>query len=198
MLLACGDALIDFVPVKSADGRDAYVPAVGGSCLNIAVAMSRLGVLTGFVGGVSNDMFGAMIADHLTASGVSLRYVRHSDDETTLAFVRFVNNEPHYAFYDETTAARLWTYRPDSMCPSRPSRHCTSAPPRLINEPVASEYLSPVQVGERQDNAVVRPQLPPEPDPRQGRLHSAHGRVRQDRRHRPHVRHGLRLPVRGQ
>ena len=30
MLLSCGDALIDFVPVKSADGRDAYVPAVGG------------------------------------------------------------------------------------------------------------------------------------------------------------------------
>ena len=52
MLLACGDALIDFVPVSSADGRDAYVPAVGGSCLNIAVAMSRLGALTGFVGGI--------------------------------------------------------------------------------------------------------------------------------------------------
>ena len=51
MLLSCGDALIDFVPVKSADGRDAYVPAVGGSCLNIAVAMSRLGTLTGLVGG---------------------------------------------------------------------------------------------------------------------------------------------------
>lgn len=141
MLLACGDALIDFVPVKAADGRDAYVPAVGGSCLNIAVAMSRLGALTGFVGGISSDMFGAMISDHLTASGVSLRYVRHSDDETTLAFVRFVNNEPHYAFYDETTAARLWKYRPDSIpFPAIEALHVGST--TLINEPVASEYLS--------------------------------------------------------
>ena len=37
MLLSCGDALIDFLPVKSTDGRDAIVPVVGGSCLNIAV-----------------------------------------------------------------------------------------------------------------------------------------------------------------
>ena len=141
MLLSCGDALIDFVPVKSADGRDAYVPAVGGSCLNIAVAMSRLGALTGFVGGISSDMFGAMIADHLAASGASLRYVRRSDDETTLAFVRFVDNEPHYAFYDETTAARLWTYRPDSIpFPAIEALHIGST--TLINEPVASEYLA--------------------------------------------------------
>jgi hypothetical protein len=35
MLLSCGDALVDFLPVKSADGRDATVPVVGGSCLNI-------------------------------------------------------------------------------------------------------------------------------------------------------------------
>lgn len=141
MLLACGDALIDFVPVKSVDGRDAYVPAVGGSCLNIAVAMSRLGALTGFVGGISNDMFGTMIADHLIASGVSLRYVRRSDDETTLAFVRFVGNEPHYAFYDETTAARLWNHRPDSIpFPAIEALHVGST--TLINEPVSSEYLA--------------------------------------------------------
>ena len=140
MLLACGDALIDFVPVKSADGRDAYVPAVGGSCLNISVAMARLGALTGFVGGISSDMFGAMIADHLTASGVSLRYVRRSDHETTLAFVRFVGNEPHYAFYDETTSARLWTYAEGSIpFPAIEALHVGST--TLINEPVASEYL---------------------------------------------------------
>ena len=56
MLLSCGDALIDFVPEKAADGRDAFVPVVGGSCLNIAVAMARLGPPTGFVGGVSTDI----------------------------------------------------------------------------------------------------------------------------------------------
>ena len=43
MLLSCGDALIDFLPVKSVDGRDAIVPVAGRSCLNIAVGMARLG-----------------------------------------------------------------------------------------------------------------------------------------------------------
>jgi fructokinase len=111
MLLSCGDALIDFLPVKSADGRDALVPVVGGSCLNIAVGMARLGAPTGFVGGISTDLFGRMIADHASVSEVDLRYATRSDHQTTLAFVRTVAGEPQYAFYDEATASRGWVYR---------------------------------------------------------------------------------------
>jgi fructokinase len=110
MLLSCGDALIDFLPVKSADGRDAVVPVVGGSCLNIAVGMARLGAQAGFVGGISTDLFGRMIADHAFASQVELRYATRSEHQTTLAFVRTVGGEPQYAFYDEGTASRNWTY----------------------------------------------------------------------------------------
>jgi fructokinase len=115
MLLACGDALIDFLPVKSVDGRDAAVPVVGGSCLNIAVGMARLGAPAGFVGGISSDLFGRMIADHALASKVDLRYAIRSDHETTLAFIRTVAGEPQYAFYDETTASRSWMYRRGSI-----------------------------------------------------------------------------------
>src|SRR3979490_1640823 len=115
MLLSCGDALIDFLPVKSADGRDAVVPADGGSCLNIAVGMARLGAQAGFVGGISTDLFGRMIADHAFASQVELRYATRSEHQTTLAFVRTVGGEPQYAFYDEGTASRNWTYRRGSI-----------------------------------------------------------------------------------
>jgi fructokinase len=115
MLLSCGDALIDFLPVKSGDGRDAIVPVVGGSCLNIAVGMARLEVAAGFVGGISSDMFGCMIADHALASGVELRYTTRSAHQSTLAFVRSVAGEPQYAFYDEGTASRNWTYRSGSI-----------------------------------------------------------------------------------
>ncbi|MDI4231901.1 carbohydrate kinase [Bradyrhizobium sp. Arg237L] len=110
MLLSCGDALIDFVPVAAADGREAVRPAVGGSCLNVAVGLARLGAPTGFVGGVSTDLFGRMIADHAVASGVDLRYATRSDRQTTLAFVRMVAGESQYAFYDAETATREWTY----------------------------------------------------------------------------------------
>jgi fructokinase len=115
MLLSCGDALIDFLAVHSTDGREALAPVVGGSCLNIAVGMARLGAPAGFVGGISTDLFGRMIADHASASQVDLQYATRSKHQTTLAFVRSVGGEPHYAFYDEGTATRNWLYRPGSI-----------------------------------------------------------------------------------
>jgi fructokinase len=111
MLLSCGDALIDFVPTRNAEGREAVMPAVGGSCLNVAIGMARLGAPSGFVGGISTDLFGRMIADHATASNVELGLATRSDHQTTLAFVRIVAGESHYAFYDAETATRSWTYR---------------------------------------------------------------------------------------
>ena len=115
MLLSCGDALIDFLPAKAADGRDALVPMVGGSCLNIAIGMARLGAPTGFVGGVSTDLFGRMIADHAAGSGVDLQLATRSARPTTLAFVRTIDGEAHYAFYDEQTASQQWTWRLGSI-----------------------------------------------------------------------------------
>ncbi|MDA9397927.1 carbohydrate kinase family protein [Bradyrhizobium sp. CCBAU 45389] len=115
MLLSCGDALIDFVPTRNMEGREAVMPAVGGSCLNVAIGMARLGAPTGFVGGISTDLFGRMIADHAIASNVELGLATRSDHQTTLAFVRIVAGESHYAFYDAETATRNWTYRRGSI-----------------------------------------------------------------------------------
>ena len=115
MLLSSGDALVDFLPVISVDGRAAAVPVAGGSCLNIAVGMARLGAPAGFAGGISTDLFGRIIADHALGSRVDLRYATRSEHQTTLAFVRHVGGEPQYAFYDEATASRNWTYRRGSI-----------------------------------------------------------------------------------
>src|SRR5260221_11937561 len=77
--------------------------------------MARLGAPAGFVGGISPDLFGRMIADHALASQVELRYATRSAHQTTLAFVRTAGGEPQYAFYDEATASRNWIYRRDSI-----------------------------------------------------------------------------------
>jgi len=143
MLLSCGDALIDFLPVKSVDGRDAVAPVVGGSCLNIAVGMARLGAPAGFVGGISTDLFGRMIADHASASQVDLRYATRSDHQTTLAFVRHVAGEPQYAFYDEATASRRWTYRRGSL-PFDEIEAIHVGSTTLTNEPGVAETLAMV------------------------------------------------------
>jgi fructokinase len=141
MLLSCGDALIDFVPVKAADGREAYTPSVGGSCLNVAVTMARLDAPAGLVGGISTDLFGRMIADHAIRSSVDLRYATRSAGGTTLAFVRFVEGEPQYAFYDEGTAAQRWTYRRGSIqFASIDAIHTGST--TLIRGPASDETLS--------------------------------------------------------
>ncbi|BBB97760.1 MULTISPECIES: carbohydrate kinase family protein [Bradyrhizobium] len=115
MLLSCGDALIDFLPSKTADGREALTPAVGGSCLNIAIGSARLDVPTGFVGGISSDTFGRMIADHAAESGVDLSRATRSNRQATLAFARVTGTETQYAFYDADTASRNWTYRRDAV-----------------------------------------------------------------------------------
>ena len=115
MLVACGDALIDFVPTRNTEGREALMPAVGGSCLNVAIGMARLGAPAGFVGGISTDLFGRMIADHAAASNVDISLATRSDRQTTLAFVRIVAGQSRYAFYDAETATRNWTYRRGSI-----------------------------------------------------------------------------------
>jgi fructokinase len=138
MILSCGDALIDFVPVAAADGGEAMRPMVGGSCLNVAIGLARLDAPTGFVGGIASDLFGRMIAQHALASNVDLRFATRSDRQTTLAFVRIIAGESQYAFYDAETASREWTYPRGSIpFPTIEAVHVGST--TLVNENGAAE-----------------------------------------------------------
>ncbi|MCX5514608.1 carbohydrate kinase family protein [Kaistia algarum] len=107
MIVSCGEALIDFLPVKDMSGRDSYLPKVGGSLYNVALTVGRLGIPTGFLGGISTDFFGEMLAAELERSQVSLKYAGRSARPTTLAFVSLLHDEPQYAFFDENSAGRL-------------------------------------------------------------------------------------------
>src|SRR5262249_43567928 len=42
MLLSGGNAPIDMIPTRAADGRPSCIPAIGGSCCDIAVVLGRL------------------------------------------------------------------------------------------------------------------------------------------------------------
>jgi fructokinase len=44
-VVVAGDALVDMTPTTMVRGHLAYEPHPGGSCLNIAVGLARLGVL---------------------------------------------------------------------------------------------------------------------------------------------------------
>lgn len=107
MIVCCGEALIDFLPRKTADGALAYQPFCGGSVYNTAIALGRLGVRTGFFSGLSTDFFGDMLKDGLKASNVDLRYTRIWDKPSTLAFVKLTDGHARYSFFDDNSAGRM-------------------------------------------------------------------------------------------
>ena len=107
MILSCGEALIDMLPRTTTLGEPAFSPYAGGAVFNTAMALGRLGAPSGFFSGVSNDMLGEILADTLTASKVDHSFSARSDRPTTVAFVKLVNGQATYAFYDEATAGRM-------------------------------------------------------------------------------------------
>jgi len=109
MILSCGEALIDMLPRESVAGEPAFAPYAGGAVFNTAIALGRLGAPAGFLSGLSTDLFGQMLETALAASGVDTALAIRSDRPTTLAFVRLVNGQASYAFYDENTAGRMLT-----------------------------------------------------------------------------------------
>jgi fructokinase len=64
-------------------------------------------VPTGFFSGISSDFFGEVLRDTLARSNVDYSFAAISDRPTTLAFVRLVDGQARYAFYDENTAGRM-------------------------------------------------------------------------------------------
>ncbi|MDB5661266.1 MAG: carbohydrate kinase [Cypionkella sp.] len=107
MILSCGEALIDMLPRRSTEGEAAFAPYAGGAVFNTAMALGRLGAPSGFFSGLSNDMLGEILADTLKASNVDISHCARSDRPTTVAFVKLVNGQATYAFYDEGTAGRM-------------------------------------------------------------------------------------------
>lgn len=99
MILTCGEALMD-VFLQQADGlaRPA-VFAMGGSPFNVAVALARQGVRTGFFGGLSEDAFGRMLRGILDAEGIDHTLSPPLPYKTTLSIVsRDAMGHPSYDF----------------------------------------------------------------------------------------------------
>lgn len=133
MILVAGEALIDFIPVRSEAGAPAYLPRPGGSPYNIAIALGRLGVPTGFAGGISTDFFGDQLLANLRHSGVSPQCVTRLDRPSTLAFASLDQAEPRYAFYDADAADRHWQL--DDGIPGADIRAVHAGSLALVREP---------------------------------------------------------------
>ncbi|HGG65116.1 MAG TPA: carbohydrate kinase, partial [Rhodobacteraceae bacterium] len=139
MILCCGEALIDMLPDSTKAGDAAFVPRTGGAVFNTAIALGRLGVETGFYSGLSQDFFGDMLRDALQDSHVDSTLATISNHPATLAFVRLVDGQAQYTFYDENTAGRMLTpkdlpHLPDNI------RTLFFGGISLVSEPCGSTY----------------------------------------------------------
>ncbi len=103
MIIVAGEALIDLAP------RDGLLlPLPGGSPYNVAVGLGRLGRDTSYLGGLSTDAFGELLAARLLADGVDLAFAPRVPEPTTLAVVHLDEEaRASYGFYIDNTAAAM-------------------------------------------------------------------------------------------
>lgn len=119
-----GEAVADAFPRpgQGGPGRLDLEVRPGGSPVNTAVALSRLGTPTSFLGRLAAGPFGDLSRDHLATSRVDLTGCVRAGEPATLAIASVdAFGQATYDFYAEGTADFQWTReelaqrRPDSV-----------------------------------------------------------------------------------
>jgi len=107
MIICCGEALIDMVRAQGPGSGDSFLPLPGGSPYNTAIAIGRLGVQVKFLGSLSKDFFGEILAKRLRDNHVGDELITRVNLNSTLAFVKLEKGkDPQYIFYTEGSADR--------------------------------------------------------------------------------------------
>jgi len=106
VFLCCGDALFDlFVDSDANDNNMGLSGGVGGSPLNVAIGLSRLGHHSRFFTKLSNDPFGQRMRAHLADNRLDTDLCVDTDQNTTLAIVeKKPDGSAKYVFYTDNTA----------------------------------------------------------------------------------------------
>ncbi len=101
-IITLGELLIDLTQRGSDEnGNGEFTAYPGGAPANVAVAASRLGASTGFIGKVGDDAFGRSLADTLKKDNVDVRGLYYDDYQpTTMAIVSVdESGERDFSFY---------------------------------------------------------------------------------------------------
>jgi fructokinase len=109
-----GEAVIDLV--DPGDGS-ACLARPGGSPLNVAVGLARLGNPAAFVGRLSGDPLGTVLRRHLERSGVDLSAVVLAREPSTIALVELSGGQASYQFSAAGTADFQWSDAEVSVLP---------------------------------------------------------------------------------
>ncbi|WZY90165.1 hypothetical protein YC2023_046900 [Brassica napus] len=151
LIVSFGEMLIDFVPTESGVSlaeAPGFLKAPGGAPANVAIAVSRLGGRSAFVGKLGDDEFGHMLAGILRENGVADQGINFDTGaRTALAFVTLrADGDREFMFYRNPSADML--LRPDELdldlIRSAKVFHYGSI--SLIVEPCRSAHLKAMEV----------------------------------------------------
>ncbi len=109
-ITAIGEILVDMTQTHvDAGGIPHFAANPGGAPANVAVAVSRLGSESGFIGCVGDDLYGQLLRDTLVRNGVSVEGLQTTGRaNTTLAIVMVdENGERSFSFYRKPGADTL-------------------------------------------------------------------------------------------
>jgi fructokinase len=115
-VVCIGEALVDMIETDTERGP-MFLPAWGGSVMNVACGLARLGTPVAFAGSLSTDALGGRLGDFMAEQGVSLDLMSSTEAPTTIAMTTFVNSEPRYTFYG---SPRSYAFVPPAIASRSP------------------------------------------------------------------------------
>jgi fructokinase len=156
VIVVGGEALVDLV-----DDHGLLSPVPGGGPFNTAIALGRLGIPVAYLGTLSRDEYGSLLARLLTEAGVDMSLVRWSDAPTPLAVVhRQDDGENAYTFYLTGTS---FTDLPPEAVPALPEHawaiHVGTL--ALAVDPPAAAYEALLDREARRRTIVLDPNVRP-------------------------------------
>ncbi|GAA0153244.1 carbohydrate kinase [Lithospermum erythrorhizon] len=151
LIVSFGEMLIDFVPTASGvslSEAPGFLKAPGGAPANVAIAVTRLGGVSAFVGKLGDDEFGHMLAGILKENGVYGEGICFDKGaRTALAFVTLrADGEREFMFYRNPSADMLLTPEELNLDLIRSAKVFHYGSISLIVEPCRSAHLKAMEV----------------------------------------------------
>ncbi|KAL3366938.1 hypothetical protein AABB24_011584 [Solanum stoloniferum] len=151
LIVSFGEMLIDFVPTVSGVSlaeAPGFLKAPGGAPANVAIAVTRLGGKSAFVGKLGDDEFGHMLAGILKTNGVQADGINFDKGaRTALAFVTLrADGEREFMFYRNPSADMLLTPDELNLDLIRSAKVFHYGSISLIVEPCRSAHLKAMEV----------------------------------------------------
>ncbi|KAK2371165.1 pfkB carbohydrate kinase family protein [Trifolium repens] len=151
LIVSFGEMLIDFVPTASGVSlaeAPGFLKAPGGAPANVAIAITRLGGKSAFVGKLGDDEFGHMLAGILKENGVKDEGITFDEGaRTALAFVTLrADGEREFMFYRNPSADMLLKPEELNLELIRSAKVFHYGSISLIVEPCRSAHLKALEV----------------------------------------------------